>query len=213
MTDQIDTRSVNKKTFIVRPVGGKPLAGEYSHQSGIVNFSPRESLQRNMTYEIVIPKGGIADVSGNAVDQSFASRFTTGDVISDFPVTAKATKPTMTGKQVTFKAQMEGHHGSALWSWDFGDGSKPTAFKAGQSTISHVFMEPGHYTVIARIKVGERLGAVGIAHTVQRPLVNGRATSSSTRCSIDGDRYGCHEGRETRCVADRFRPVRRHCER
>lgn len=78
MTDAVLLESVNKNTFIVRPVGGAALSGKYSHQFSIVNFSPDQALLPNTTYEIVIPAGGIKDFMGNTVGTTFTSYFSTG---------------------------------------------------------------------------------------------------------------------------------------
>jgi hypothetical protein len=77
-TDNIILESINKNTFIVRPLGGAALSGKYSHQFSMVNFSPDQPLQPNTTYEVVIPAGGIKDYAGNAVSKTFTSYFSTG---------------------------------------------------------------------------------------------------------------------------------------
>lgn len=77
-TDNIILESINKNTFIVRPLGGAALSGKYSHQFSMVNFSPDQPLLPNTTYEVVIPAGGIKDYAGNTVSQTFTSYFSTG---------------------------------------------------------------------------------------------------------------------------------------
>jgi cytochrome c peroxidase len=78
MSDQIDVTSLTTNTFIVRPLGGAALAGTYSTQLGMINFAPNQLLVTNTTYEVVLPLGGIRDVVGNGLAQSFYSRFATG---------------------------------------------------------------------------------------------------------------------------------------
>lgn len=75
--DLIDLQSVGPASFIVREVGGTALPGKYSGQMQILNFTPDQPLKTGTTYEVVIPKGGIKDVSGNATPEAFTSRFTT----------------------------------------------------------------------------------------------------------------------------------------
>lgn len=84
-TDSVLYSSVNASTFIVRPVGGSPLAGTYSAQLGIVNFAPAQALQPNTTYEVVIPAGGIKDYAGNPTAAAYTSQFTTAsrDALAD----------------------------------------------------------------------------------------------------------------------------------
>jgi hypothetical protein len=44
---------------------------------GVVNFSPNEDLKPATTYEVVLPKGGITDLTQNAIAEEFKSTFTT----------------------------------------------------------------------------------------------------------------------------------------
>ena len=82
LSDSILPESVNDTTFIVRPVGGAALAGFYSVQLGIVNFSPSQPLAPNTTYEVVLPAGGVRDYAGNAIAAEYRTTFTTGSAIS-----------------------------------------------------------------------------------------------------------------------------------
>jgi DNA-binding beta-propeller fold protein YncE/fibronectin type 3 domain-containing protein/cytochrome c551/c552 len=83
-TDNVDLRTVNNSTFIVRPKGGSALPGIFSHQFSVVNFTPDKPLLSNTTYEIEIPTGGIKDWSGNTISTTFTSYFSTGATIT-FP--------------------------------------------------------------------------------------------------------------------------------
>jgi len=76
-SDNIELATVNAASFIVRPVGGQPLAGKYGVRMSVLNFDPDEDLQPGTTYEVVLPKGGIADHVGNTLSSDFTSTFTT----------------------------------------------------------------------------------------------------------------------------------------
>ncbi len=76
-SDNIELATVNSASFIVRPVGGQPLAGKYGLRMGVVNFDPDEDLQPGTTYEVVLPQGGIADLVGNTLAAEHRSTFTT----------------------------------------------------------------------------------------------------------------------------------------
>jgi hypothetical protein len=77
-SDQIDFRSVNAQTFIVREaVSKKVLTGRYSGQQTFINFFPDQPLKFNTDYEVYIPKGGINDYAKNPVEKDFLSRFRT----------------------------------------------------------------------------------------------------------------------------------------
>ena len=101
LTDHIQIESVNKNTFIVRPVGGAALSGKYSHQFAIVNFSPDQPLLPNTTYEVIIPAGGIKDYAGNTSTQTFTSYFSTGPTGNFPPGTAGTPWVFEDDKQVT----------------------------------------------------------------------------------------------------------------
>jgi hypothetical protein len=77
LTDNIELATVNAASFIVRPVGGQPLAGKWSAAWGVVNFDPQEDLKSKTTYEVILPKGGMTDLVGNALAADFKATFTT----------------------------------------------------------------------------------------------------------------------------------------
>jgi hypothetical protein len=77
-SDNIDLATVNQASFIVRPMGGQALPGRYGVRMGVVNFDPEQDLQPGTTYEVVLPKGGIADYVGNTLTTEWKSTFTTG---------------------------------------------------------------------------------------------------------------------------------------
>ncbi|MFO0713199.1 MAG: Ig-like domain-containing protein [Sandaracinus sp.] len=77
-TDFVDLASVHTGSFYVREVGtAAPLAGTYSGQEGALNFVPTDPLEPGTTYEIVVPRGGILDAGGTAIDTAFRATFTT----------------------------------------------------------------------------------------------------------------------------------------
>lgn len=76
-SDNIELATVNAASFIVRPVGGQPLTGKYGLRMGVVNFDPDTDLMPGTTYEVVLPKGGIADLVGNTLAAEWKSTFTT----------------------------------------------------------------------------------------------------------------------------------------
>ncbi len=76
-TDNIELATVDARSFIVRPVGGQPLAGTWGVSMSVLNFDPAENLQPNTTYEVILPAGGIKDYVGNGIAEEFRSTFTT----------------------------------------------------------------------------------------------------------------------------------------
>ena len=79
LSDSILPDSVHAGSFIVRPVGGNTLAGTYSVQLGIINFSPSEPLQPSTTYEVFLPANGVKDYAGNGIGVDFRATFSTGN--------------------------------------------------------------------------------------------------------------------------------------
>ncbi len=76
-SDNIELATVNAASFIVRPMGGQPLAGKWGVRMGVLNFDPDQDLQPATTYEVVLPQGGIADLVGNTLASEWKSTFTT----------------------------------------------------------------------------------------------------------------------------------------
>jgi hypothetical protein len=76
-TDNIEIATVNAASFIVRPKGGQPISGKWGLYWSVLNFDPDQDLQPKTTYEVILPKGGLTDLVGNAIPQDFTSSFTT----------------------------------------------------------------------------------------------------------------------------------------
>ncbi len=80
LSEFVDLGSVFAGSFQVMKQGCQgPLPGHYSGQEGILSFWPKEPLEPNTTYEVVVPAGGIIDASGNPTRAAFRASFTTGD--------------------------------------------------------------------------------------------------------------------------------------
>ena len=178
LTDQIELRSVDRSSFIVRPVGGDPLVGKYSGQTGIVNFSPDEPLDPNTTYEIVVPAGGIRDYAGNAVSTEFTSFFSTGSEISFLECTVATTQPVLVDETVTFAVESCVSDVAVAYSWDFGDGTEPTPVAKDPET-THAYTVPGHYPVIFRATDGTAESRVTFLQTVTLPATPRRPTRAT----------------------------------
>jgi hypothetical protein len=76
-SDNIELATVNAASFIVRPVGGQPLPGKFGLRMSVINFDPDGDLQPGTTYEVVLPKGGVADLVGNRLTTDWKTTFTT----------------------------------------------------------------------------------------------------------------------------------------
>lgn len=70
--------SIWRGSFQVRELGTTtPVDGWYSGQDGVVNFWPRAPLRPGTTYEVIVPAGGVTDISGNPTTSDFRAAFTT----------------------------------------------------------------------------------------------------------------------------------------
>ncbi|MEM7205041.1 MAG: Ig-like domain-containing protein [Planctomycetota bacterium] len=165
LTDMIELGSIDETTFTVRPVGGAPLTGGYSHQFGIVNFVPEQPLQPSTTYEVVVPSGGMRDWTGNPVPRPFVSRFSTGSSVSVVRVAAAASNPVELGQPATFDVASSSGPGTLQYSWSFGDGSPPTPFSSSPQA-AHTYAAAGHYSAQVTVTNGALTGSDAFIQTV-----------------------------------------------
>ncbi|MCW1885589.1 Ig-like domain-containing protein [Luteolibacter flavescens] len=177
-TDAIDLRTVDSTTVVIRPVGGQPLTGRYSHQTGIVNFWPDEPLEPDTAYQIHLPAGGVKDWAGNGLATEHTSLFSTGTSLAAILVTASASGPATTGEAVNFTATAEGQ-GTMEYSWDFGDGTPATAYSSDPAA-THTYDAPGHYAVTVQATNGTMTRGRSLVQTVHRPLMPTAPVASST---------------------------------
>lgn len=80
--EEVDNRLLHPGVVQVRPVGGAPIAGDYGHTLGVVNFTPKQKLAANTTYEVVVPQGALKDWTGNGNAKPVLLRFSTGSILS-----------------------------------------------------------------------------------------------------------------------------------
>lgn len=178
-TDQIDLRTIDSSTFLVRPVGGEPLAGKYSGQTGIVNFFPETSLDPSTTYEVIVPAGGVRDCAGNPVETGFTSVFSTGPEISLLACRLLQTQPVNVLELATFRVESCSSEDPVLLSWDFGDGSDPTPFSPALE-VSHTYSTPGHYPVIVVAMAGSTQSRATVLQTVTLPTTPASPTHATS---------------------------------
>ena len=85
--ETLNPLTINDETFIVRPYGGAPIAGTLTYiDKDIINFAPDQPLLPDTTYEVVLPAGGIQDVSGNGIEE-FCFAFATGQDLNPLACT------------------------------------------------------------------------------------------------------------------------------
>ncbi|MEM8962479.1 MAG: Ig-like domain-containing protein [Acidobacteriota bacterium] len=148
---------INGVTFIVRPLGGQPIAGSLVFSFGdVLTFQPDQPLQANTTYEVVIPAGGIKDAAGNGIE-GYTYTFSTGSsvggnappTINTFTASAYPVTP---GQSASLQATATDPDADPVeLRFDFGDGSARTPWSSATSA-SHTWTEPGHYQVTVQAR-------------------------------------------------------------
>lgn len=143
LTDWPELATVNPSTFIVRPVGGQPLAGSWGCTYTLLTFSPDAPLEPRTEYEIVLPAGGIRDLVGNPIATQFKSTFTTGSGVVGFPGTVDVApvSPTQLGDGTTVSLADPPVVGVG-YTWNFGDGATING-----ATATHTYAAPGRYII------------------------------------------------------------------
>jgi DNA-binding beta-propeller fold protein YncE len=187
---------VNGSTFLVRPLGGNPIAGQLTFSfDDVLTFTPAQPLAPNTTYEVVLPEGGIKDAAGNGM-VGYSFTFSTGATVAgNTPPALTAFDagpyPAEPGTVVTFSAAASDPQGDAVeLRFDFGDGSPRTAWSAATGA-QHAYAAPGHYrpTVQARDASGAISSRSRIVTVVASAAPGPRPTASaSLLCDAAGRR-------------------------
>ncbi len=96
-SDYIDTETVSSESVIIRPAGGEALDGIFTYAFNTLSFGPSAPLAADTTYEVVLPAGGLSDVTGNALSEEVLLRFSTGSSIEIPPEDTTTSGSTTTG--------------------------------------------------------------------------------------------------------------------
>lgn len=158
--ETLETRSIIKgDTILIRPVGGSPLAAQFSRTfDGVLTFTPDASLAANTTYEVVLD--GIEDAAGNAMEP-YSFSFSTGGtvagnvapVINSLTANAPFIAP---GGEITLSATATDAQ-AIEYRFDAGDGRPKTAWSATGS-VAFTYADAGHYQPVVQAR--DPLGAV-----------------------------------------------------
>ena len=85
LDEQVEPRSAHAGSIRVWTEDGVSVPGRYYTLESAINFVPDEPLPANTTIWVEIPSGGVADVSGNPVDQTTRFAFSTGAKVKPWP--------------------------------------------------------------------------------------------------------------------------------
>ena len=166
-SDQLDLRSVDASTVIVRPLdGGAAVTGHWGLNHTVLGFWPAQLLKPDTTYEIVVPVGGVQDLAGNAVAVEHRSVFSTGTSVAAPSCSIEARPPTEIGAAATFEAGDAGPGASYRWSYDDGSAEITGATRAE----AHTYTAAGRYRVTLSVTVAGATRTCSGLHIVHRPL-------------------------------------------
>ncbi len=178
-TDLVDLSTLDNENIIVRPLDGVAIAGTFSSQTGIVNFTPLQPLDEETTYEIVVPAGGVQDVMGNPTPTTFQSTFSTSATVGNsFWCAIDPVGPVSMGEPLNFKIFTTAP-GPSTVRWEYGDDT-PVADAALIPIQAHTYNSPGRYSVRARVE--NRLGITTCTTrvTIYAPSTAAHPQNSST---------------------------------
>ncbi|WP_120512418.1 NPCBM/NEW2 domain-containing protein [Photobacterium salinisoli] len=177
-SDSLLMESVNSNTFTVTKLGSStPVSGTYSVNLGFANFTPDNQLDADSIY--VVELDGIEDFAGNPLPAT-SYRFSTGSVVGH-DISLGSTAQVTLGTPISFSASASPLLGGNLeYSWDFGDGTPPTAFSSSGS-VSHTYSSPNHWNAIVTVREsGSLTTSKTQQHTVYNPLTLNTPTTAST---------------------------------
>lgn len=156
-------------SFIVRPVGGSQVAGQWVLAfDDTLTFTPDSPLQADTTYEVIFPEGGIKDAAGNGME-AYSFTFSTGtEVTGNLPPSVDSWTatpyPVAPGVDVAFEATGSDPDMDAIeYRFDFGDGTPKTAWGAN-TTAMHSYAAEGHFQ--AKVQVRDATGSISTDTTI-----------------------------------------------
>ena len=150
---------VNADSIVVRPVDGIAIDSawiSFSHD-GILTYTPTEYLLADTTYEVIIPAGGIKDISGNGIE-GYSFTFSTGSAVGGGNAAPTISRVTTSNSQAnpgqsisieTFASDAE--NDAIEYRFVFADGT-PATMWSSSSVVNHTFSEVGHFNIKAQVR-------------------------------------------------------------
>ncbi len=184
-TDQIELGTVDTDTIQVRPLSGpgagEPIAGSFGHAQTVLSFWPESPLAANTSYEIVIGAGGVSDLVGNPIAETFTATFATGDTLVAPRCAITNVEPTEVGSALTLGAADAGPGATYAWTVE----GETTTTDA--PSLTHAFAEPARHSVRLRVTTAEGASrSCAATQVVHRPLRETPPSRSSTILVDDG---------------------------
>ena len=150
---------INGETVIVRPAdGGTPIDAwtSFSHD-GILTITPKQYLEPDTSYEVVVVEDGIRDVADNGISGysftfSTGSDVTAGNRAPNIDSFSAAPSPAGTGETVTISAEASDPENNPIeYRFSFGDGTPYTDWSSANE-FAHAFEDEGHFEVKVQVR-------------------------------------------------------------
>ncbi len=184
-SDWIEFASVDESSFILREVGGEPIAGSWGCTYTTLNFTPSEPLKELTTYEVILPLDGITDLSGNPIPETFTSSFTTGQQgIQIGQAQLLPTAPIPLGDTAQFAIANPDMR--IEYEWSTGDGETLSG-----NTTRHQYQAVGRYPVT--LKALQTISPDTIFEAEQADL-SGGVNIATTHAPFSGNGYVDYPG-------------------
>ncbi len=166
---------------IVKNKNGKKIKGHWSTSNSILNFTPSVPLAKGETYELVLPAGSVKDQVGNPMKEEYIAKFSTGTVLNDFEISLAPSKMIKHGEEAVFSVATSSDvkNSNIEYAWDFGDGSKLTAYTK-ETTAKHVYAKPGRYPVVLHASQKGQHASTLLTQLVVKPVTKTSPKHSAT---------------------------------
>jgi PKD repeat protein len=166
---------INGETIIVREAGTTTPIDcwtSFSHDD-ILTITPKQYLQANKTYEVVVVGNGIKDPVGNGIEP-YTFTFSTGasitggnaaPVITSFAASASPVAP---NTAVTFTAAAtDAENNTLAYRFNFGDGTASTAWGTATS-VTHTYTTAGHFDAKLQVRETKPTGSTSVVSSLSR---------------------------------------------
>jgi hypothetical protein len=175
LADQVDTRSVRADTVVLRPLdGGDAVPVVFGVQHTLVHVSPLRPLEEDTSYELLLPAGGLTDLVGNPLVETWSAVFSTGARVASVPCAIEPQPPALAGQPAPLRAAPVP---GATYTWTLGDGG--VVGPGPSPEASWTFAQPGRPAVQLTVQVGDAARRCSAVQIVHRPLLGAPAASGS----------------------------------
>jgi len=184
-TDWIEFASVDGSNFIVRPVGGEPVSGSWGCTYTTLTFTPGKPLPAQTDFELILPAGGITDLSGNPIAETITISFRTGEeTIRIGQAELMPGVPIPLGDSALFA--IANPETGIEYEWATGDGATLRGI-----TANYEYLVPGRYPVTLKAHQIIRPDSIFEGESAQ---LSGGVNIATTHAGFSGTGYVDYPG-------------------